>query len=94
MKLRFSKQARDDLDKAYAYTFERDPKAADRIEERVLSGARRLEQLPRAGRPGRVPGTRELVIPRTRYTLIYELGDEEITLLRILHQARQWPPGG
>jgi toxin ParE1/3/4 len=46
------------------------------------------------GRVGRVAGTRELVLSRTPYIVIYELRgpDEEIYILRLLHGAQRWPP--
>jgi len=46
------------------------------------------------GRLGRVAGTRELVLSRTPYIVIYEFRgpDEEIYILRLLHGAQRWPP--
>jgi plasmid stabilization system protein ParE len=41
--------------------------------------------------PGRVPGTRELVIPRTPFIVPYRLVGNAIHVLRIFHAARQWP---
>ena len=43
------------------------------------------------GRPGRVPGTRELVIPRTPFIVPYRLVGNAIHVLRIFDAARQWP---
>ncbi len=41
--------------------------------------------------PGRVKGTRELVVVRTSYIVAYRLKRGKIQILRILHGARQWP---
>jgi toxin ParE1/3/4 len=43
------------------------------------------------GRPGRVPGTRELVIPGTRFIVPYRLQGNTIQVLRVFHGARRWP---
>jgi toxin ParE1/3/4 len=43
------------------------------------------------GRPGRVPGTREFVIPRTPHIVPYRLQGESIQILRVYHGARRWP---
>lgn len=43
------------------------------------------------GRPGRVPGTRELVIPRTTFIVPYRLVGNTIQILRIFHGTRRWP---
>jgi toxin ParE1/3/4 len=43
------------------------------------------------GRPGRVMGTRELVIGNLPYIIPYRVRDGEIEILRVLHTARRWP---
>lgn len=48
---------------------------------------------PEMGRPGRVDGTRELVISRTPFIVVYRLKHRarRIELIRFLHGAQQWP---
>jgi plasmid stabilization system protein ParE len=43
------------------------------------------------GRPGRVEGTRELVVPRTPYIIPYTVIGDRVMILSIIHSARQWP---
>jgi len=43
------------------------------------------------GRPGRVRGTRELVVTGTPYIAAYRFVSDVLTVLRLLHGARQWP---
>jgi toxin ParE1/3/4 len=50
-----------------------------------------LGRLPRSGRPGRVEGTRELVIIRTPYIVAYRIIGDTVRILRVLHSSRQWP---
>jgi toxin ParE1/3/4 len=47
--------------------------------------------MPHRGRPGRWPGTRELVIPRTPYIVPYRVQGDLIEILRVFHGARRWP---
>ena len=61
--------------------------ALEEIHEQVILLARH----PRMGRPGRVRGTRELVINRTPYIAAYRVSGDVVTILRLLHGARRWP---
>jgi toxin ParE1/3/4 len=51
-----------------------------------------LAEFPRVGRSGRIPGTRELVVLRTPYFLVYRIDEPLVEILRVVHGARQWPP--
>jgi toxin ParE1/3/4 len=88
----WSPEAIDDLAALRAYIEQYDPAAAQRI---ALQFFQHLETLlpnnPEMGRPGRVPGTRELVIPRTPFVVPYRLVGNTIQILRIFHGARRWP---
>ena len=92
MKIVWSPEAIEDLVSLRAYIAEDNPAAARRV---VLHLIRSVEQLlpdnPQIGRPGRVPGTRELVIPRTPYIVPYRLQRNAIQILRVYHAARRWP---
>lgn len=46
---------------------------------------------PGMGRPGRVAGTRELVVPGTPVILAYRAHAGRVEVLRILHAKQQWP---
>jgi len=50
-----------------------------------------LAQHPKMGRPGRVKGTRELVISGTPFVVIYRLKARRVDIIRLLHSAQQWP---
>jgi toxin ParE1/3/4 len=56
-----------------------------------LSGVENLKQFPALGRPGRVAGTRELVISGTHYIVAYRLRGDTVELLLAVHAARKWP---
>jgi toxin ParE1/3/4 len=65
--------------------------AAKRIAQAILAAVRLLQRSPAIGRPGRVPGTRELVVTGTPYLVPYRARDNVIEVLRVLHGARRWP---
>lgn len=59
----------------------------------IFTVAEQLESFPLMGRVGTVEGTREIVVPRTPFRLIYTLDDPQfVDIIRVLHGARQYPP--
>jgi addiction module RelE/StbE family toxin len=67
------------------------PGAAARMDLLFSRSAARLAAHPRMGRPGKIAGSREL-IPHRSYRLVYEIDDETVWVLALVHTARQWPP--
>ncbi|GGB37047.1 hypothetical protein GCM10011505_18130 [Tistrella bauzanensis] len=65
--------------------------AAARIDALFRDAVARLAMHPKMGRTGRLAGTREL-IPHESYRLVYEIDDDTVWVLAIVHTARQWPP--
>ena len=92
MKPVWSPEAIDDLVALRAYIADDDNAAAQRIALRITDTVEKLlSENADIGRPGRVPGTRELVIARTPFTVPYRLQGEVLQILRVLHGARRWP---
>jgi hypothetical protein len=61
---------------------------------RVREAIESLRRFPERGRPGRVPGTRQLVVPRTPFVVPYRVARQEIRVPAVLHGAcarRDWP---
>lgn len=67
------------------------PTAAVRMDALFSDSANRLTEHPKLGKPGRIPGTRELIVHES-YRLVYEIQNETVWLLVLIHTARQWPP--
>ena len=67
------------------------PIAAIRMDELFAAAAGRLADHPLLGRTGQVPGTRELIAHES-YRLVYELHDDSIWVLTLVHTRRRWPP--
>jgi toxin ParE1/3/4 len=89
--LRYTRQALADLDEARAFITLDRPAAAQAIGERLRSAVEALRMFPERGRPGRVPETRELVVPGTPFIVAYRVAGQEIWILGIIHGARCWP---
>jgi plasmid stabilization system protein ParE len=58
---------------------------------RVFFAVEQLEAYPASGRLGRVPETRELVIPSTPFLIAYRIRTRKVEILSLLHGARKWP---
>ena len=67
------------------------PQAAQLVVQRVLDAVAMLPGQPGTGRPGRVPGTRELVVLKTRYLVPYRVRGQSIEILRVFHTSRRLP---
>lgn len=91
MRVRWLRTALRNLEDEAAYIAIEDPKAARLVVERVLQAIANLAHQPGLGRPGRVPGTRELVVPKTRYIVPYQVQKESIEILRVFHTSRRPP---
>jgi toxin ParE1/3/4 len=91
VKIRWTQIAADDLKSVHDYLCEHAPTRAGTIVDRILAGIDVLERYPNLGRPGRLEGTRELVIISTPFIVFYRLWKDEVEILGVLHAARKWP---
>ncbi len=92
MIIRWTGKARDGVAALHAYVAHHDRAAADRLVRRIVTLVE--EQLPlhpQSGRPGRVAGTRELVVAGVPYVVAYRVKGGVIDVLGVLHTARIWP---
>lgn len=72
------------------YISDDNPDAALALMEEIQSKVAQLPAHPKRCRPGRVEGTRELVV-RPNYIVIYTETAATVTVLRMLHAAQMWP---
>ncbi|RLB80335.1 MAG: type II toxin-antitoxin system RelE/ParE family toxin [Deltaproteobacteria bacterium] len=91
MNVRWLKLADKDLDKIENYIMRDNSSAATRVVLRIVKAVEMLAEHPGIGRPGRVEGTKELVIPNMPYIVPYRIKNKTVQILRVLHQAQQWP---
>jgi addiction module RelE/StbE family toxin len=90
MKVVFREDALDDLDRIHAWIAKDNPPAAaamvSRIRDRIAF--LELDSLAQMGRPGVVPGTRELI--ENPYIIVYKVDEQrrEVVVLAIFHGAQ------
>jgi addiction module RelE/StbE family toxin len=90
MKVVLHRDAENDLERIFTWIAEDNPSAASRMVARIHDRISLLEldSLAHMGRPGTVPGTRELI--EYPYIIVYRVDDErrEITVIAIFHGAQ------
>lgn len=91
MRVRWLRKALRNLDEEATYVAADDPAAARLVVRRVLDAVAQLQEQPGIGRPGRVPGTRELVVLKTRYLVPYRVRGDVVEILRVFHTSRRPP---
>jgi toxin ParE1/3/4 len=91
VRLDWSSFARADRDATFDYVEADNPRAAVVVDERIQAQVEALLEFPGISRPGRIAGTRELVISRTPYIAAYVIIGNTIRILRVLHGAQLWP---
>ncbi len=91
MRVSWLRAALRNLDEEATYIAADDEAAARVVVARVLDAVAQLAEQPAMGRPGRVPGTRELVVRNTRYIVPYRVRGDEIQILRVFHTSRRPP---
>ena len=91
MTIVWSPTAVEDLNNLRLYIEEQNPRAASKIAGAILRRVESLKEFPGQGRPGRVPHTRELIIPETPYLVVYTVAGSTVHIVTVLHSARKWP---
>lgn len=91
MIVRWTPEAERDRQAIWDYLAARDLAAAVRIDALFGDAVGGLADFPMLGHEGEIAGTRELT-PHRSYRLIYEIVDETVWILTLIHTARQWPP--
>ena len=91
MKVVWSRRAIRHLTSLRSYIAEDSPQNAAAVAERILHSVEMLSTQPQMGRPGRVIGTRELVIPDTPFIIPYRVRGELLELIAVFHGRQKWP---
>ncbi|WP_370305228.1 type II toxin-antitoxin system RelE/ParE family toxin [Sinimarinibacterium flocculans] len=91
MQVRWLSRALRNLGEEADYIAQDDPAAAARMVVLIEDAVAMLADHPGLGRPGRVPGTRELVVPGTPYLVPYRVRGQHVDILRVFHGRRRWP---
>ncbi len=90
-KIRWLRLALADLDELMVYIAKDNPEAATKVAGKIWETTQMLSNHPAMGKPGRLPGTREMVVAGTSYIVPYRVVANEVQILRVLHGVRKWP---
>ncbi|MCO7262237.1 type II toxin-antitoxin system RelE/ParE family toxin [Dickeya zeae] len=91
MEIKWLRKASANLEAEYRYIAQDDPQAASQFVDEVQKVTELLPQQPAMGRPGRVLGTRELVLTHDPYIIPYRVKGNMIQILRVFHTHRRLP---
>jgi len=91
MRIVWTRKALQHLADIQTYIEQDKPEAARRVADTIRKTVAYLAKHPHLGRPGRKAGTRELVIVDTPYIIPYQVRDDRLIILSVLHGARRPP---
>jgi len=91
MQVRWTSPAVQDLEEITLYIERDSESAAQAVAKTLFDAANSLDLMPSRGRLGRIPGTRELVVPGFSYIIVYRVTSEAVHIVHIYHGARNWP---
>jgi plasmid stabilization system protein ParE len=89
--VRWTRRATLRLDQIGGHIQSDNPAAASRVIARIISAVDNLSEQPNLGRPGRIPGTRELVFADIPYIVAYRVTTTAVEVVTVMHGAQRWP---
>ena len=91
MRVKWTIKAIENLEEVFEHIAADNPQAASDVAKRIWDASQLLSRQPGMGRPGKVAGTRELVIPGLPYVLPYVEIKGAVIILRVMHASMKWP---
>lgn len=92
MRLRYTRTALADIEHVRRYLVEvAGPTIASRVLQRIDRAIQRLTSFPESAPPGRIVGTRELLVAKTPFIVAYRIRGTDVEILAVVHHARCWP---
>jgi toxin ParE1/3/4 len=91
MIVRFSAAARADIQSIHDYITQENPRIAAHVVGIIEKSTQRLAMFPLSGRRGTIETTRELVIPRLPYIVVYRLAEKTVEIIAVFHAAQDKP---
>jgi addiction module RelE/StbE family toxin len=93
LRIRWTRPALAELEAIGDFIARDNPVAAGRIVVSLVTSVDALRDHPNLGKPGRLTGTRELVVGGTPYVVPYRGLGDDVESLAVFHGARIWPDG-
>lgn len=89
MRLRVTRRAATQIEKALDHIEVESPQAANQMRERIATLFRLLVQHPYAGQATDLSGVRRLAISPYPYLIFYRATDNEVIVQRVRHTSRR-----
>ncbi len=90
MRIEWAEEAANQFEKEIDYISKENPIAGNKVSANILRNIDLLQTMPQMGRPGKMQGTRELVIHDLPYFVRYRTNKEKIQILNIFHTSRKY----
>lgn len=90
LRLEWTTPAADDFERKQAFYQDISARVAQLLAQRVHLATRQLRTAPNSGRPGLRAGTRECVVLKTPYIVIYRVRSDAIEILHVFHERQDW----
>lgn len=89
MMVRFTPEARDDIERIYRSIFAQNPIAAQQVEDRIRSASDGLAEFPGVGAQTDIPDVRRLPLVRYPYAIYYRTValEDAVDILRVVHAS-------
>lgn len=91
MKVLWLAAALAELDRVYDFIAQDNPAVARSVFKRIRKASERLQRFPDSGRPGQLPGTREIVVVGLPFVIVYRRTHDAVEILRVFHTSRERP---
>jgi addiction module RelE/StbE family toxin len=91
MTLVWSARAKRDVKVIGVYIARHNRTAAVATVKRIVATATSLLEYPSMGHAGRVPDTREILVPETSYIVVYRADGRAVRVVAVMHTSREWP---
>lgn len=90
MAVLWSKKAKNDLFKVEMYSQQFGKDVVLELMAFLFKSIESLELWPNLGKAGRLPGTRELVLSKYPFLVVYRYQEETIEILRVFHVSQKF----
>jgi len=89
--INWTESAYADLTDLLSYFREQgEPDVGKKLVAQIHKATDTLQTFPHAGRAGLLKDTRELIIPHIPYFLVYQVQQDVVDVLRVMHTSKLW----
>jgi len=91
MKITLTPTANRDIKSIYDYIVENSTvTTAKKVLSSIENTIDKLEEFSQLGKVGRIKNTRELIVPRLPFVILYKIYPDKIAITSIMHTSKKW----